>query len=33
MRAADLSTAAILIAGGLLVLGDAVRLGIGWGTD
>src|SRR6185295_14684925 len=33
MRAADLTTAAILIAGGLLVLGDAVRLGIGWGTD
>ena len=33
MRAADLTTAAILIAGGLLVLWDAVRLGIGWGTD
>jgi putative tricarboxylic transport membrane protein len=33
MRAADLTTAAILIAGGLLVLWDSVRLGIGWGTD
>ena len=33
MRAADLTTAAILIAGGLLVLWDALRLGIGWGTD
>jgi hypothetical protein len=33
VRAADLTTAAILIAGGLLVLGDALRLGIGWGTD
>ena len=33
MRAADLTVAAILIAGGLLALGDAVRLGIGWGTD
>ena len=33
MRAADLTTAAILIAGGLLVLWDALRLGAGWGTD
>jgi len=33
VRAADLTTAAILIAGGLLVLWDSLRLGIGWGTD
>jgi len=33
MRAADLTTAAVLIAGGLLVLWDALRLGIGWGSD
>ena len=33
MRAADLTVAAMLIAGGLLALGDALRLGIGWGTD
>jgi hypothetical protein len=33
MRAADLTTAAVLIAGGFLVLWDALRLGIGWGTD
>jgi hypothetical protein len=33
MRAADLSTVALLIAGGLLVLWDSLRLGIGWGTD
>jgi hypothetical protein len=33
MRAADLTTAVVLIAGGLLVLWDALRLGIGWGTD
>ena len=33
MRAADLTTAALLIAGGLLVLADAIRLGPGWGTD
>src|SRR5262245_53046238 len=33
MRAADLTTAAVLIAGSLIVLWDAVRLGIGWGTD
>lgn len=33
MRAADLITASILIMLGGLVLFDAVRLGIGWGTD
>jgi putative tricarboxylic transport membrane protein len=33
VRAADLTTAAILAAGGLLVLWDALRLGVGWGTD
>ena len=33
MRTADLTTAAILAAGGLLVLWDALRLGVGWGTD
>jgi putative tricarboxylic transport membrane protein len=33
MRAADLTTAAILIAGGLLVIWDSLRIGIGWGTD
>jgi hypothetical protein len=33
MRGADLGTAALLIAAGLLVLADALRLGIGWGTD
>jgi hypothetical protein len=33
VRAADLTTAAILIAGGLIVLWDSLRLGIGWGTD
>src|SRR5262245_26801701 len=33
MRAADLTVAAVLIGGGLLVLWDALRLGIGWGTD
>ena len=33
MRAADQITASILIALGALVLLDAVRLGIGWGTD
>ena len=33
MRTADLTTALVLIAGGLLVLWDALRLGIGWGTD
>lgn len=33
MRIADLITAAILAAAGVLVLVDAVRLGTGWGTD
>ena len=33
MRAADLTTALVLMAGGVLVLWDSVRLGIGWGTD
>jgi putative tricarboxylic transport membrane protein len=33
VRAADLTVAAMLIAGGALVLWDALRLGIGWGTD
>jgi putative tricarboxylic transport membrane protein len=33
MRAADLATAAVLIAGGMLVIWDSVRIGIGWGTD
>ena len=33
MRAADLTTAVVLIAGGLLVVWDSLRIGIGWGTD
>jgi len=33
VRAADLTTAAVLIAGGLLVIWDSLRIGIGWGTD
>jgi hypothetical protein len=33
MRAADLITAIVLALLGLLVLVDALRLGIGWGTD
>lgn len=33
MGTADLTTAAVLIAGGILVLWDSIRLGIGWGTD
>lgn len=33
MRAANLITAAILAAAGVLVLADALRLGTGWGTD
>lgn len=33
MRAADLITASVLIMLGGLVLFDAVRLGVGWGTD
>ena len=33
MRTADLTTALILMAGGVLVISDSLRLGIGWGTD
>ena len=33
MRIANLITAAILAAAGVLVVVDAVRLGTGWGTD
>jgi putative tricarboxylic transport membrane protein len=33
MRTADLATAGLLIALGVLVVADALRLGIGWGTD
>ena len=33
MRAADIVTASILILLGGLVLADALRLGIGWGSD
>jgi putative tricarboxylic transport membrane protein len=33
MRAADLVTATILMLLGVVVIIDAVRLGIGWGTD
>lgn len=33
MRAADLITAAVLLGLGGVVLYDALRLGIGWGTD
>ena len=33
MRAADLTTAFVLIAGGALVIWDSLRIGIGWGTD
>ena len=33
MRAADLTMALILIAGGALVIWDSLRIGIGWGTD
>ena len=33
MRAADLTTVLVLVAGGGLVIWDSLRLGIGWGTD
>jgi len=33
MRAADLTTAALLSAGALLVIWDSLRIGVGWGTD
>ncbi len=33
MRTADIVTAAVLMAIGVLVVWDSLRLGIGWGTD
>jgi hypothetical protein len=33
MRTADLTTALILVTGGVLVIWDSLRLGIGWSTD
>jgi hypothetical protein len=33
MRTADLTTVLLLMSGGLVVLWDSLRLGIGWGTD
>ena len=33
MRTADLTTALVLMAGGVLVVWDSLRLGIGWGSD
>src|ERR1043166_3669352 len=33
MRAADLVTAGVLFLIGVVVFADALRLGIGWGTD
>ena len=33
MRVADLTTALVLVAAGLLVIWDSLRLGIGWSTD
>jgi len=33
VRAADLTIAFLLMAGGVLVIWDSTRLGIGWGTD
>ena len=33
MRAADITTASVLLLLGGVVLFDAIRLGIGWGTD
>ena len=33
MRTADLTTALLLMAGGVLVLWDSLRLGFGWSTD
>jgi len=33
MRAADLTTSVVLLLLGAVVIVDAVRLGIGWGTD
>ena len=33
MRTADVTTAVLLMAGGLLVLWDSLRIGVGWSTD
>ena len=33
MRTADVTTALLLAAGGILVLWDALRIGVGWSTD
>jgi putative tricarboxylic transport membrane protein len=33
MRTADVTTALLLAAGGILVLWDSLRIGVGWGTD
>lgn len=33
MRTADLTTALVLMAGGVLVIWDSLRLGIGWSSD
>ncbi|HXJ84817.1 MAG TPA: tripartite tricarboxylate transporter TctB family protein [Candidatus Methylomirabilis sp.] len=33
MRTADVTTALLLAAGGVLVLWDSVRIGVGWSTD
>jgi putative tricarboxylic transport membrane protein len=33
MRTADVTTALLLVAGGLLVLWDSLRIGVGWSTD
>src|SRR5262245_57806305 len=33
MRTADVTTALLLGAGGILVLWDSLRTGVGWGTD
>jgi hypothetical protein len=33
VRTADLLAAAVLVVLGVVVLGDAVRLGLGWGSD
>jgi hypothetical protein len=33
MRTADVTTALVLMAGGVLVIWDSLRIGIGWGSD
>jgi hypothetical protein len=33
MRTADVATVLVLMAGGILVLSDSLRIGIGWSTD